>query len=163
MYSLRKAILNTTRTSRTFSFIPALSRPSPLLFRTQRAFSAAAGLSKSDIQQRILATLESFEKVPVEKVRHAFKYGHCTNNIMQLAASASFSKDLGLDSLDSVEVVMAIEEASLYELSIFFVITVKFRSLVSKSLTRRPTRSRAYNKVRGCPHYISSSFLWKHL
>lgn len=29
---------------------------------------------------------------------------------MQLSASATFTKDLGLDSLDAVEVVMAIEE-----------------------------------------------------
>ncbi|KAF8528095.1 acyl carrier protein-like protein [Hysterangium stoloniferum] len=96
MFLLRKAFLNVARTSRTVVTVsrPILLRPSPLQFHTQRAFSAAAGLSKADIQQRIFATLESFEKVPTEK----------------LAESASFSRDLGLDSLDAVEVVMAIEE-----------------------------------------------------
>lgn len=32
------------------------------------------------------------------------------DRILQLTAEASFTEDLGLDSLDSVEVVMAVEE-----------------------------------------------------
>lgn len=32
---------------------------------------------------------------------------------VQLSPTSSFSSDLGLDSLDAVEVVMAVEEASL--------------------------------------------------
>lgn len=47
-----------------------------------------------DITVRILDVLKSFEKVDSSKL---------TNN-------ASFTSDLGLDSLDAVEVVMAIEE-----------------------------------------------------
>ncbi|KAL4266896.1 Acyl carrier protein [Pleurotus pulmonarius] len=46
------------------------------------------------IESRILELLKGFDKVDPSK----------------LSSTASFSKDLGLDSLDSVEVVMAVEE-----------------------------------------------------
>ncbi|KAJ8084121.1 mitochondrial acyl carrier protein [Marasmius tenuissimus] len=59
-----------------------------------RAFAAAAGLSKQDIEARVLDVLKGFEKVDASK----------------LAPTSHFSKDLGLDSLDAVEVVMAVEE-----------------------------------------------------
>ncbi|KAG5641068.1 hypothetical protein DXG03_006272 [Asterophora parasitica] len=58
------------------------------------AFSAAAGLSRDAIQSRVLEVLKGFEKVDPAK----------------LTLSSSFSNDLGLDSLDAVEVVMAVEE-----------------------------------------------------
>ncbi|KAI8981282.1 acyl carrier protein-like protein [Trametes punicea] len=58
------------------------------------AFSAAAGLSKEEITQRVLDVLKGFEKVDQSK----------------LTPTASFDNDLGLDSLDAVEVVMAVEE-----------------------------------------------------
>ncbi|KAJ7103435.1 acyl carrier protein [Mycena belliarum] len=54
-----------------------------------RQFSAGGGLSGQAIETRILDLLKGFEK---------------------LNASASFTSDLGLDSLDVVEVQMAIEE-----------------------------------------------------
>ncbi|KAJ7706086.1 SMP-30/Gluconolaconase/LRE-like region-domain-containing protein [Mycena rosella] len=59
-----------------------------------RAFSAGGGLSPEVIQTRILDVLKGFEKVDQSK----------------LTSSASFTTDLGLDSLDVVEVQMAIEE-----------------------------------------------------
>ncbi|KAM0788797.1 hypothetical protein ACM66B_002885 [Microbotryomycetes sp. NB124-2] len=59
-----------------------------------RWYSAAAGLDKNAIQSRIFEVLQSFEKVDSTKV----------------SPTASFTNDLGLDSLDAVEVVMAIEE-----------------------------------------------------
>ncbi|EEB93655.1 hypothetical protein MPER_07655, partial [Moniliophthora perniciosa FA553] len=59
-----------------------------------RAFSAAAGLSKQDVETRVLDVLKGFEKVDSTK----------------LSTASNFSKDLGLDSLDAVEVVMAVEE-----------------------------------------------------
>ncbi|KAK4055669.1 mitochondrial acyl carrier protein [Microbotryomycetes sp. JL201] len=59
-----------------------------------RWYSAAAGLDKTAIQSRIFEVLQSFEKVDSTKV----------------SPTASFTNDLGLDSLDAVEVVMAIEE-----------------------------------------------------
>ncbi|KAI9508793.1 acyl carrier protein [Russula earlei] len=58
------------------------------------AFSAAAPLDRAQIETRVLDVLKSFEKVRPEKLK----------------PSASFTEDLGLDSLDSVEVVMAVEE-----------------------------------------------------
>jgi len=98
MYMLRRALLNTARASRPLS-MPAVASPAlrvsrPVAVSTFRAYSAAAGLSKEDITERILSTLKSFEKVPQDK----------------LTATSSFSSDLGLDSLDAVEVVMAVEE-----------------------------------------------------
>ncbi|KAF9786978.1 acyl carrier protein [Thelephora terrestris] len=61
----------------------------------QRAtFSAAAGLTKEEITTRVLDVLKGFEKVDPTK----------------LTTQASFTSDLGLDSLDAVEVVMAVEE-----------------------------------------------------
>jgi acyl carrier protein len=58
------------------------------------AFSAASALDKTQIETRVLDVLKFFEKVHPEKLK----------------PSASFMNDLGLDSLDAVEVVMAVEE-----------------------------------------------------
>ncbi|EPT03926.1 hypothetical protein FOMPIDRAFT_1141264 [Fomitopsis schrenkii] len=57
-------------------------------------FSAQAGLSKGEISARVLDVLKGFEKVDPVK----------------LAETSRFAEDLGLDSLDAVEVVMAVEE-----------------------------------------------------
>ncbi|KAL0951076.1 hypothetical protein HGRIS_007814 [Hohenbuehelia grisea] len=63
------------------------------LFRAR--FSAASGgLERDVVEARVLDVLKGFEKVDPAK----------------LTTSASFAKDLGLDSLDAVEVVMAVEE-----------------------------------------------------
>ncbi|OSX67442.1 hypothetical protein POSPLADRAFT_1037995 [Postia placenta MAD-698-R-SB12] len=58
------------------------------------AYSASAGLSKGDITARVIDVLKGFEKVDPAK----------------LTETSRFSEDLGLDSLDAVEVVMAVEE-----------------------------------------------------
>mmetsp|Transcript_2605 Transcript_2605/g.6165 ORF Transcript_2605/g.6165 Transcript_2605/m.6165 type:complete len:128 (+) Transcript_2605:83-466(+) len=52
------------------------------------------GLDKSEVTERILNVVKNFEKVDPAKV----------------TPTANFQKDLGLDSLDTVEVVMAFEE-----------------------------------------------------
>ncbi|THV04859.1 acyl carrier protein [Dendrothele bispora CBS 962.96] len=70
-----------------------VSRPTTQL-SLRAAYSAAAGLSKENVEARVMDVLKGFEKVDQSK----------------LTSSASFSKDLGLDSLDAVEVVMAVEE-----------------------------------------------------
>ncbi|BGP07319.1 mitochondrial acyl carrier protein [Rhodotorula toruloides] len=57
-------------------------------------FYASSSLSQDTIKARIEDVLKSFEKVDSTK----------------LTPTASFTNDLGLDSLDAVEVVMAIEE-----------------------------------------------------
>ncbi|KAJ1725750.1 mitochondrial acyl carrier protein [Coemansia erecta] len=59
-----------------------------------RWYSAGGALSRDSIQERIFQVLQDFDKVNQEK----------------LTPVATFTKDLGLDSLDTVEVVMAIEE-----------------------------------------------------
>ncbi|KIJ38433.1 hypothetical protein M422DRAFT_176541 [Sphaerobolus stellatus SS14] len=95
---LRRALVNTVRVAQPLAVarvaIPAFRASRPAVPSTFRSYSAAAGLSREEITSRILDTLKSFEKVPAEK----------------LTTSASFSKDLSLDSLDAVEVVMAVEE-----------------------------------------------------
>lgn len=79
-----------------------------------RAFYAAGGggLTRDVITSRILETLKGYEKIDPAKV-YAFTPSILVSIdafLSQLTPSASFTKDLGLDSLDSVEVVMAIEE-----------------------------------------------------
>ncbi|KAJ1664487.1 mitochondrial acyl carrier protein [Coemansia sp. RSA 1813] len=59
-----------------------------------RSYSGGGALTRQDIESRILNLLRDFDKVNQDK----------------LTEVADFNKDLGLDSLDTVEVVMAIEE-----------------------------------------------------
>ncbi|KAJ2403117.1 mitochondrial acyl carrier protein [Coemansia sp. RSA 2559] len=59
-----------------------------------RSYSGGGALTRQDIESRILNLLRDFDKVNQDK----------------LSEVAAFDKDLGLDSLDTVEVVMAIEE-----------------------------------------------------
>mmetsp|Transcript_43385 Transcript_43385/g.52503 ORF Transcript_43385/g.52503 Transcript_43385/m.52503 type:complete len:126 (-) Transcript_43385:391-768(-) len=61
-----------------------------------RSFAADAGtyLDKKEVTERIVEVIKNFEKVDPSKV----------------TPTSHFSKDLGLDSLDTVEVVMAFEE-----------------------------------------------------
>ncbi|WWC70941.1 acyl carrier protein [Kwoniella pini CBS 10737] len=89
-------LLRTTLPSlrlRATSTISKQIKSKPVTFQ-YRNYAAAAGLSKDDITSRVLDVLKSFEKVDGTK----------------LSPGASFTSDLGLDSLDAVEVVMAIEE-----------------------------------------------------
>jgi NADH dehydrogenase (ubiquinone) 1 alpha/beta subcomplex 1 len=59
-----------------------------------RFYSAVAGLSRADVESRILEVVRGFDKTDEAKV----------------SPTAHFTKDLGLDSLDTVEVVMCIED-----------------------------------------------------
>ncbi|OAA81958.1 NADH:ubiquinone oxidoreductase 9.6kD subunit [Akanthomyces lecanii RCEF 1005] len=54
-----------------------------------RMYSAGGGLKKEEVEGRIMSLLQGFDKIK---------------------PAAHFANDLGLDSLDTVEVVMAIEE-----------------------------------------------------
>jgi NADH dehydrogenase (ubiquinone) 1 alpha/beta subcomplex 1 len=66
----------------------------PSLFAV-RAYGASGGfLDKNLVNDRIISVVKNFSKVDPAKV----------------SATSHFGKDLGLDSLDTVEVVMAIEE-----------------------------------------------------
>ncbi|KAJ5084468.1 Acyl carrier protein (ACP) [Penicillium alfredii] len=60
-----------------------------------RLYSAPAGLSKNEVEGRIVNLLKNFDKV---------------SDASKINGTSHFSNDLGLDSLDTVEVVMAIEE-----------------------------------------------------
>ncbi|KAF9919189.1 hypothetical protein BX616_000042 [Lobosporangium transversale] len=59
-----------------------------------RAYGASAGLARADIEKRVLEILGGFNKIDSSKI----------------SLQAHFNSDLKLDSLDTVEVVMAIEE-----------------------------------------------------
>ncbi|KAI1742808.1 acyl carrier protein-like protein [Xylaria scruposa] len=60
-----------------------------------RMYSAASGLKREEVEGRIMGILNGFDKV---------------NDPSNIKPTAHFSNDLALDSLDTVEVVMAIEE-----------------------------------------------------
>ncbi|KAF2007809.1 acyl carrier protein [Amniculicola lignicola CBS 123094] len=64
-------------------------------FQAVRCYSASAGLSKDEVEGRIMDLLKNFDKV---------------TDTSKLNSASHFHNDLGLDSLDTVEVVMAIEE-----------------------------------------------------
>lgn len=61
---------------------------------TVRFFAGVTFLDPVEVTDRIVAVVKNFDKVDAAKV----------------TPEAKFSEDLGLDSLDSVEVVMAIED-----------------------------------------------------
>ncbi|RPA98817.1 acyl carrier protein [Choiromyces venosus 120613-1] len=60
-----------------------------------RCYSAPASLSKQEVESRIMDILKGFDKVTDQT---------------KVTGTSHFANDLGLDSLDTVEVVMAIEE-----------------------------------------------------
>ncbi|KAF7578020.1 hypothetical protein PtrM4_022600 [Pyrenophora tritici-repentis] len=64
-------------------------------FQAVRCYGASAGLSQDEVTGRIMELLKNFDKV---------------QDTSKLNAESHFHNDLGLDSLDTVEVVMAIEE-----------------------------------------------------
>ncbi|POS85030.1 hypothetical protein EPUL_002852, partial [Erysiphe pulchra] len=66
-------------------------------FQAVRRYSAAAALTEQEVQGRILDLLKNFDKVKAD-------------DINKISPTAHFFNDLGLDSLDTVEVLMAIEE-----------------------------------------------------
>ncbi|PVH88038.1 acyl carrier protein-like protein [Cadophora sp. DSE1049] len=79
----------------TQSSLLSQSRFAPSAFQAVRCYSAAAGLAKPEVEGRIVDLLKNFDKV---------------TDPSKLTPTSHFSNDLGLDSLDTVEVVMAIEE-----------------------------------------------------
>ncbi|KAJ1558205.1 Acyl carrier protein 1, mitochondrial [Nowakowskiella sp. JEL0078] len=90
--------LSSVAQPRTFRFIPVM-RIAPTF---SRLYSASAGpLTVSQIEDRVLGLLSDFEKVDASK----------------LTLDAHFVTDLGLDSLDQVEVAMALEDEFNIELA----------------------------------------------
>lgn len=66
----------------------------PLFFFNNNIRSFASFLPREEVTDRIIQVVKNFDKVDPAKV----------------LPSSKFSEDLGLDSLDAVEVVMAIED-----------------------------------------------------
>ncbi|KAF8461101.1 acyl carrier protein-like protein, partial [Kalaharituber pfeilii] len=100
------AVLRAARTftvPRVAAVAPRVAVPRAVGFPTKPAFSigsiryysAPASLTKEQVEGRILDLLKGFDKVTDDT---------------KLTPTAHFVNDLGLDSLDTVEVVMAIEE-----------------------------------------------------
>uniref|UniRef100_A0A8H7Y7Q6 Acyl carrier protein n=1 Tax=Psilocybe cubensis TaxID=181762 RepID=A0A8H7Y7Q6_PSICU len=88
--SLARLIPRATTVSRIVRTAPTLQTR----WVPRAMYSAGGPLSKDVITSRVLETLKGYEKIDPAK----------------LTTSASFHKDLGLDSLDAVEVMMAVEE-----------------------------------------------------
>mmetsp|Transcript_18217 Transcript_18217/g.59478 ORF Transcript_18217/g.59478 Transcript_18217/m.59478 type:complete len:124 (+) Transcript_18217:1-372(+) len=84
----REAILSRAR-------VPVAQQAlAPLALAPVRLFGANSYLDKSEVTERVIQVVRAFHKVDAAKV----------------TPTSSFSKDLGLDSLDTVDVVMAFEE-----------------------------------------------------
>eukprot|EP00245_Coleochaete_scutata_P006761 TRINITY_DN21541_c0_g1_i1.p1 TRINITY_DN21541_c0_g1~~TRINITY_DN21541_c0_g1_i1.p1 ORF type:complete len:129 (-),score=36.62 TRINITY_DN21541_c0_g1_i1:764-1150(-) len=84
--SVRNSLLQRLR-------VPVGSQLAPVVL-SQKFSADAAHLEKGKVTDRVLDVIKSFEKVDEKKV----------------TPTAHFQTDLGLDSLDQVEVVMAFEE-----------------------------------------------------
>ncbi|KAI2634432.1 acyl carrier protein-like protein [Xylaria nigripes] len=88
-------------TTRSAFTIPRGTAATPFLVQRNatipavRMYSAAVGLKREEVEDRIMGILRDFDKV---------------NDPSNITTSAQFANNLGLDSLDIVEVVMAIEE-----------------------------------------------------
>eukprot|EP00161_Ancyromonas_sigmoides_P015881 TRINITY_DN420_c0_g1_i1.p2 TRINITY_DN420_c0_g1~~TRINITY_DN420_c0_g1_i1.p2 ORF type:complete len:104 (-),score=41.57 TRINITY_DN420_c0_g1_i1:107-418(-) len=64
------------------------------ILRGSRSLAGGAFLPRAEVESRVLSVVRGFEKVDSARV----------------TPGAHFIKDLGLDSLDTVEVVLAMEE-----------------------------------------------------
>jgi NADH dehydrogenase (ubiquinone) 1 alpha/beta subcomplex 1 len=84
------ARLAITPASRTPSFVPKVAA-----WNAVRYYASGSSLDKTEVYERIKQLLSGFDKV---------------NDPSNINETAHFANDLGLDSLDTVEVVMAIEE-----------------------------------------------------
>ncbi|GMS96398.1 hypothetical protein PENTCL1PPCAC_18573, partial [Pristionchus entomophagus] len=91
-----RAALSTTVLSST----TVLRVSAPAAAQQMMRFSAKAPLTKKTLEDRILLVLGCYDKIDEKK----------------LSMDADFVKDLGLDSLDHVEVVMAMEEEFGFEI-----------------------------------------------
>ncbi|KAJ3293398.1 NADH dehydrogenase 1, alpha/beta subcomplex subunit 1 ndufab1/ACP [Borealophlyctis nickersoniae] len=74
--------------------VPLPTRIPTSITCTTRLYSAQPTLTPEQIQQRVLRVVREFAK----------------GDVHQLGPSSHFMKDMGLDSLDQVELVLALEE-----------------------------------------------------
>ncbi|KAG6518090.1 acyl carrier protein 2, mitochondrial-like [Zingiber officinale] len=96
MAAMRDALLRHLRVRVGSPFLaPAEAINSARILRRRFSEGAAATfLDKSEVAERTITVVKNFQKVDPSKV----------------TPNAHFQKDLGLDSLDTVEVLMALEE-----------------------------------------------------
>ncbi|KAL3779137.1 hypothetical protein ACHAW5_006937 [Stephanodiscus triporus] len=87
-FAARAAVSSTSRVA----FVPAAPQQPSMM--AVRCFGATTFLPPAEVQERILTVIKNFDKIDPAKVQPTSKFGD----------------DLGLDSLDAVEVVMAIED-----------------------------------------------------
>ncbi|CAG9973326.1 unnamed protein product [Clonostachys byssicola] len=86
----RRTLANIAKPIRSVAMAPRVQS-----FQAVRMYSAGGSLNKEEVEGRIFSLLQGFDKV---------------NDTANIKSTAHFANDLGLDSLDTVEVVMAIEE-----------------------------------------------------
>lgn len=97
----RRAVMGRIRVAKVAPAAPMWKRLQAVSFAPKRFFASAHhGLAESEVTERILNVVKGFEKVDPAKVN----------------VKSHFLNDLGLDSLDAVEVVMALEEEFVIEI-----------------------------------------------
>ncbi|EKX43165.1 hypothetical protein GUITHDRAFT_110892 [Guillardia theta CCMP2712] len=89
-----RLLLRRPQLARPLTFSVPVNARFPHQSFTVRAFSSGGFLPKQEVQERVLSVVKNFEGVDVSKV----------------SETAHFMNDLGLDSLDTVEIVMAFED-----------------------------------------------------
>ncbi|XP_021734356.1 acyl carrier protein 2, mitochondrial-like [Chenopodium quinoa] len=103
MAAARSAILKYMRLPvRPLAQNPSISSSFNSLFSRRHFSDEVRGsfLDKSEVADRVITVVKNFQKVDPSKV----------------TPNAHFQNDLGLDSLDSVEIVMALEEEFRFEI-----------------------------------------------
>ena len=126
-----------------------------------RFYSAHAGLGKDEVEGRIMDLLKNFDKVCISsslmvtiliivtgsRPNEGWQSPYPTTQtllilfVKKLNSNTHFANDLGLDSLDTVEVVMAIEEVGLSASASPRRYSYNPRSLASRYPTRKQIRS----------------------
>ncbi|KAF8027790.1 hypothetical protein BT93_E0650 [Corymbia citriodora subsp. variegata] len=101
MAAARSALLKYLRVPVKLS-LPSNSVPVPFVLALRRFSEEVRGsfLDKSEVTDRVVSVVKNFQKVEPSKV----------------TPNAHFQNDLGLDSLDTVEIVMALEEEFGFEI-----------------------------------------------
>ncbi len=91
----------------------ALAAPA-LACSALRSFAAGTYLDKAQVTDRVLNVVKNFAKVDPAKARLTCAAEQAGASALkrssQVKPSSAFQSELGLDSLDTVEVVMAFEE-----------------------------------------------------
>lgn len=96
----RRALLNHLRVPVARPAVAAASVPVARLLSSTTEAEKGSFLDKAEVADRVVSVIKNFQKIEPSKV----------------TPNAHFQKDLGLDSLDTVEIVMAFEEEFSFEI-----------------------------------------------